>query len=529
MRGSAPTSSTKHHGSMLGVDIGSTSLKAVAFDRSGALLASGSRPTERFHPDEAHPDWTVWDPAQIWNGASESIREALARLEDPAAVAAVAVTGMGMDGLPVDADGTWLYPFISWLCPRTEPQREWWDANIGAPKTFSIGGNTLWRYSTALRLLWMAEHEPGILSRTRKWLLIEDFVNFMLCGALATDYSMASCTLLFDQKTRGWSREMLRLSGIDGRLLCDPRPSGTLLGKVTRGAAQATGLREGTPVVLGGHDYLCGALPVGAFEPGVLLDVSGTWEVVQATLPRPVLTPQLQRIGATVECHVAKDRYSAMGAAVSADMLEWYRKEYGFEAKARAAERGCADWDTLMEEAAASPAGSHGVLFLPHMAGSGCPQVDTRSLGGFVGLGSTTTRGDILRALIEGLDYQLLDIIREMQAAVGFEAEKLVVVGGAARNPFWMQNKADVIGKRIEVPEVEDATPLGAAMLAGIGVGIYRDERDAYECVRRDGPVYEPDPRATERYATWFQTYKMIYPALKPVSHAISDTMRAGA
>ena len=513
---------------LVGIDLGSTSLKAVAFDRSGTILASGSRPTERFHPDKAHPDWTVWDPAQIWSGISASIKETTCALADPSAVAAVAVTGMGMDGVPVDADGRWLYPFISWLCPRTEPQRRWWDERIGAAKTFSVGGNTLWRYSTALRLLWMAEHEPGIMARTRKWLLIEDFVNFMLCGEMATDYSMASCTLLFDQKARTWSREILGLSGIDGGLLCEPRPSGTVLGKVTREAAAATGLREGTPVVLGGHDYLCGALPVGAFEPGVLLDVSGTWEVVQATLPTAVLTPELQKIGATVECHVARNQYSAMGAAVSADMLEWYRKEYGFEARAKAVERGCADWDTLMEEAAASPPGSRGVIFLPHMAGSGCPDVDTRSLGGFVGLGSTSSRGDILRALIEGLDFQLLDIIQRMQAAVGFEAEKLVVVGGAARNPFWMQNKADVIGKRIEVPEVEDATPLGAAMLAGIGVGIYKDDREAFASVRRDGPVYTPDPRCTERYAKAFQRYKMVYPALAPVNHAISDALAAG-
>ncbi len=513
---------------LVGIDLGSTSLKCVIYDTRGAVLAGASRPTERVHPDAAHPDWTVWDPAQVWGGAAAAVKESLGRMGRPERVAAVAVTGMGMDGVPVDQDGAWLYPFISWLCPRTEPQRAWWEKNIGAEKTFSIGGNVLWGFNTTLRLLWMAEHEPAILRRTHKWLLIEDFVNFMLCGRLATDYSMASCTLLFDQRARCWSREMLDLAGIDGRLLCDPAPSGTLLGRVNRRASEATGLPEGTPVVLGGHDYLCGALPVGAFEPGVLLDVSGTWEVVQATLPRPVLTPELQRIGATVECHVARDRYSAMGAAVSADMLEWYRKEYGFEAKARAVARGCADWDTLMEEAAASPPGSHGVLFLPHMAGSGCPVVDTRSLGGFVGLGSTTTRGDVLRALIEGLDYQLLDIIRQMQAAVGFEAQKLVVVGGAARNPFWMQNKADVIGMRIEVPEVEDATPLGAAMLAGIGVGIYEDERDAYRCVRRDGPVYLPDPRVTERYARSFERYKMVYPALAPVSHAISEALQAG-
>ncbi|MGA2479506.1 MAG: FGGY family carbohydrate kinase [Spirochaetia bacterium] len=510
---------------LVGIDLGSTSLKAVIYDRAGGVVSSASRPTERFHPDTAHSDWTVWDPAQIWNGTAAALKEAVGKLHDPRAIAGVAVTGMGMDGVPVDKKGAWLYPFISWLCPRTEPQLQWWEKHIGAEKNFAIGGNTVWRYSTALRLLWMAEHEPEILKRTKKWLLIEDFLNFMLCGAEATDYSMASCTLLFDQKTRAWSKEILGLSGIDGRLLCDPKPSASVLGEVNRAAAEATGLPVGTPVVLGGHDYLCGALPVGALSPGVMLDVSGTWEVVQATLPGAVLTPELQRIGVTVECHVARDMYSALGAAVSAEMLEWYRREYGFEAKAKAVQRGCADWETLMEEAAASPPGSNGVLFLPHMSGSGCPIVDSRSRGGFVGLGSTSSRGDMLRALIEGLDYQLLDIVGQMQQNIGFSLERVVVVGGVARNAFWMQNKADMLGRPIEVPEVEDATPLGAAMLAGIGVGVYKDEKDAFECVRKDCARYEPNLEVTKKYASWFRLYKSVYPALKALNHAITDKL----
>ncbi len=509
---------------LAGIDLGSTSLKCVVYDLSGNVLASGSRPTERFHPHPAHPEWTEWDPAQIWGGTAAAVRDALAKV-DPARIAAVAVTGMGMDGVPVDESGKWLYPFISWLCPRTEPQRLWWEKNIGTGKTFSIGGNNLWAFSTALRLLWMAEHEPDILRRTRKWLLIEDFLNFMLCGRQATDYSMASCTLLFDQKARRWSKEMLGLSGIDGSLLCDPAPSGTVLGEVTRAAAEATGLGEGTPVVLGGHDYLCGALPVGALSPGVFLDVSGTWEVVQATTEKPVLTPELQSIGATVECHVARDQYSVMGAAVSAEMLEWYRREFGAEARAKAAARGCVDWETLMEEAAASPIGSHGVMFLPHMGGAGCPVVDSRSRGGFTGLGTTATRGDMLRAVIEGLDYQLLDIIQEMKKNLGFDMRTLVVAGGAVRNEFWMQNKADMTGQPIEMPEVEDASPLGAAMLAGIGVGIYRNEKDAYDHVRKPGRTYQPDLRVTAQYAEWFSLYKSLYPALKPVSHAVSEKL----
>ena len=263
----------------------------------------------------------------------------------------------------------------------------------------------------------MAEHEPEILKRTHKWLLIEDFVNYMLCGVAATDYTMASCTLLFDQRKLDWSDEMLALSGIDRRLLCDAFPSGTVLGGVTPAAAAATGLAAGTPVVLGGHDYLCGALPVGAIKPGVILDVSGTWEIVLASIPAPVLTPAAQRTGVTVEAHVARDLYAVWGGAVSSDMLEWYRKEYGFEAKHQAEQCGGVDWDFLMADAARSPVGARGAMFLPHMSGAGCPVVDSRSLAGFVGLSNFVTKGDMLRAIIEGLDYQFLDIVKTMQMA----------------------------------------------------------------------------------------------------------------
>jgi xylulokinase len=511
---------------LAGIDLGSTSLKCVIYDLAGNVVASGARPTEKYHPYPDHPEWTVWQPEQIWGGTAAAMKEAISRLDDPRQVKAVAVTGMGMDGVPVDKQGRCLYPFISWHDPRTEPQHRWWESHIGAERTFHTGGNTLWRFSTALRLLWMAEHEPAILARTDKWLLIEDFLNFMLCGRLATDYSMASCTLLFDQRKRDWCDEILSEACIDRRLLCDAYPSGTLLGAVTAGAAEATGLAVGTPVVLGGHDYLCGALPVGAFTPGVVLDVTGTWEIVLTAIPTPVLTPEVQRLGVTVETHVARDTYAVWGGAVASDMLEWHRKEYGFEAQQRAEKEGGSDWDYLMEEASAAPAGARGVMFLPHMSAAGCPVVDARSLGAFVGLSNFVQRGDMLRAIIEGLDYQVLDIVTELKTGLGIQADRLVVVGGARRNSFWMQNKADVTGLPIDVPEVEEATPLGAAILAGIGVGLYRDEQEAFERVYKPGKTYLPDPGLASRYAEWFRIYKQLYPALKPVNHLLFEQFR---
>ncbi|HEX9118551.1 MAG TPA: FGGY-family carbohydrate kinase, partial [Anaerolineae bacterium] len=260
--------------------------------------------------------------------------------------------------------------------------------------------------------------------------------------------------------------------------------------------------------------------PVGAIRPGAILDVSGTWEVVLAATEEPLLSPELGRAGMTVEAHVATDLYALWGGAVSADMLEWYRREYGGEARLQAETGGGTDWDYLMAEAAAAPPGSHGVTFLPHMSGGGCPVDDTRSLGAFVGLSGFAGKGDLLRAIVEGLDYQFLHITEAMQAN-GVAFDRLIAVGGAVRNKFWMQNKADIAGRCIETPEVEDATPLGAAMLAGIGVGIYRDAADACAHVFRPGPVYEPDLALTARYADLFEIYKQVYPALAPVSHQL--------
>jgi xylulokinase len=503
---------------VMGIDLGSTSLKAVIYDLSGLRVAYGSRPTQRFHPSAEHPEWTVWQPEQIWNDTAAAAREAVAQIDDPRRIRAVAVTGMGMDGLPVAADGKWLYPLISWLDPRTAPQLQWWREHVGMERTFVIAGNPVWPINSALRMLWMFEHEPAIMQQADKWLLIEDFLNFMLCGRQVTDPSMASCTLLFDQRARGWSADLLQAAGIPRRLLCEVLPSGTLIGEVQASASQATHLPEGTPVVLGGHDHLCGALPVGAFRPGVVLDVTGTWESVLTTLSDPLLDPKLQTSGMTVQAHVARDRHAVWGGNPCADMLEWFRRECLAESAS-----GEDAWEDLIRQLSASPPGARRVLFLPHMSGAGCPVVDAQSMGAFVGLSNRAAAADLLRAVIEGLDLQFLDIVTTMESVLGKPLERLVAVGGGTRNRFWMQNKADMAGRALEVPDIAEATPLGAAILAGIGVGLFRDEQDAFERVYRPGARYEPDSRHTQRYAELFEVYRDVYPALSPVHRRIAD------
>ena len=497
---------------LLGIDVGSTNLKAVLFGTDGRVVAKHDVATVCDHPDPAHPEWAVWQPEQIWSGIARSVR-AVTSAVDGGKILGVAVTGMGMDGLPVDRAGKWLYPFVSWHCPRTAPQQAWWLEHIGADEQFARGGDQIWTFNTALRLRWMREHEPAILDKTHKWLLIEDFVNFMLCGELATDYSMASTTLLFDQRTRTWNDDFLRRSGIDRTLLCDPLPAGTMIGRVHQAAAESTGLKPGTPVVLGGHDYCCGCLPTGAFEPGVLLDVLGTWEMVVSALDQPVLTPVVQRMGVLVDSHVARDRYAVMGATVAADMLEWFKREIGLPASAsnKEADTSDSEWARLIELASQAPIGSHGVFFLPHMSGSFCPVLDPSATGAFTGLRNIAGRGDLFRAVIEGLNYQFLDIIRAFGQGLGVHSDKIVVIGGPTKNRLWMQNKADVTGIVVEVPDVEEAVPLGAAILAGIGTGAYHDEADAFSQVYRPGTSYRPDPEAHALYQELHARYGAIF------------------
>ena len=494
----------------LGIDLGSTSLKAIVYDRDGNLIARGSRPTLKFHPT---PKATIWSPDQIWNDTVAACRDAIAPISNPKTIKGVAVTGMGMDGVPMDEHGNWLYPFISWHDMRTQPQFDWWIKNIGVDKSFSIGGNPVWLINSALRMLWIQEHEPEIFAKTFKWLLIEDFLNFKLTGRYVSDYSMASCTMLFDQQARNWSDEMCSLSGLPKRILPDVYPSSTLLGEITQVAAEQTGLSPGTPIYLGGHDHLVSAIPSGAFRAGAVMNITGTWETVNMITSEPTTNPALGHSGITLQSHAVKDKYSLWGGNPAGAAFDWFRLEVAANTP----------WETLIEEAQSSKPGARGVLFLPHLTASSCPVVDPKALGAFVGLSGLTKQGDLVRAVIEGLDYQFLDTVRTMEELTGTQAMEFIGVGGVIRNTFWMQNKADMVGRPYCVPEVEEATVLGAAILAGIGAGAYRDEEDAFTQVCHSKIEYEPDLKLTAFYAERFEIYRELFRTVSPIHHRLGD------
>lgn len=513
---------------LLGIDIGSTSMKAVVYDIQGNMVSHASRPQVSVANNVEHPNWQVYLPENIWDGIADAIHEAVAQLDSQAHIRAAAVTGLGADAVPLDEHGAPLYPFINWLCTRTTPQFEWWVQNVGLDKTFEISGWQPFVWSTVLRFMWLQEHEPELARRTHKWLVVEDFVNYQLTGKYSTDYTDASPTLLLDQRTLTWSDELLGLAGIDRSVLPTPQPSGSFIGEITEQAARRTGLPLGTPIFQGGHDYLVGALAAGAISPGVFLDVTGTWELVITPTVGTTITPGLRERGLTLEAHAAPGIYCLWGGGTAASMLEWYKDQIGLGAGRDTAEAQANSWTRLMDEARASSPGANGIFFLPHFNGTACPDLDPRSLGAFLGLNDTTRRSDLVRAMIEGLDYGFLNMLQAVEGGAGQTADKIIAIGGAIRNEFWMQNKADVSGRPIHVPEIEEATALGAALLAGTGVGLYRDLEDAARRIHKPGRVFEPNPKLTPLYAEFFDIYRDIYQSLRGLNARIYDRFRAG-
>ncbi len=511
---------------LLGIDVGSTSMKALVYDTDGHVLSHASRPQVSLANDPAHPNWQVYLPENIWDGIASAIHDAVSQLDSSARIRAAAVTGLGADAVPLDASGEPVYPFINWLCTRTTPQFDWWLANVGLEKTFDIAGWQPFVWSTVLRFMWLKENEPEVYRKTHKWLIVEDFVNYQLTGKYSTDYTDASPTLLFDQHKLTWSDELLSVAGIDKELLPVPQPSGSFIGEVTPEAAARTGLAPGTPIFQGGHDYLIGALAAGIIKPGVILDVTGTWELVLTPTDTPQWKQSTREIGLTLEAHSYPGTYCMWGGGTAASMLEWYKDEIGVDSRQFVGEDQGSVWNQLISEARTSAPGAGGVFFLPHFNGTTCPNLDPRSLGAFIGLGDTTKRADLVRAVIEGLDYGFVDMLKSVEQGVGQPADRVIAIGGAVRNEFWMQNKADMSGIPVETPEVTEATALGAAMLAGTGIGVYRNLEEAVKRVCKPGKVFEPDQKLNSFYLELMEIYHEIYPALQQVNRRIYDRFK---
>jgi xylulokinase len=480
---------------VVGLDVGTTGVKALAVSPDGDVLATA---THGYALSTPRPGWAEQDPDD-WLRAA---RSALAEVSDGRHVAGIGLSGQ-MHGLVVlDAAGSVIRPAILWNDQRTAAECAEIEERIGLDRLIELTGNRALPGFTAPKLLWLRRHEPDAYARIARVMLPKDYVRLRLTGEWAIDASDASGTLLLDVARRDWSTEVLDALEIPRTWLPPVLESPAVAGHVTEGPSDTVSL--GTTVAAGGGDQPAAAVGVGAIRPGTLSVVLGTSGVVLAPLPAYAHDAEA-RVHAF--CHARPETWQAMGVMLSAaGSLQWLHDTIAKDAP----------FDVLVAEAEPWAPGAEGLLFLPYLAGERTPHADPDARGAFVGLELRHDRGALVRAVLEGVAFGLADSL-DLLRALGVEAATARASGGGARSHLWLRIVASALGVPLELTESEEGSAFGAALLGGVAGGVFADVDDAVDrCVRVTGTI-EPDPAWRESYGDAHQRYRALYPALRAV------------
>jgi len=491
---------------VVGIDASTTATKVVLIDESGAVAGVGA---SEYGFEVPQPGWTEQDPALWWDGAVASIRSVLAstgvRGDD---VVAVGLTGQ-MHGLVLlDAADTVLRPAILWNDQRTAHACDEIRDAIGQERLIAITGNDALTGFTAPKLVWVRDHEPDTWSRVAHVLLPKDYVRLRLTGDHAMDKADGAGTILFDLAARDWSPDVVAALRIDPEWLPPTFEGPVVTGAISSEAAEATGLRAGTPVVAGGGDQAANAVGTGAVDSGVVALSLGTSGVTFAATREPLIEPA-GRVHAF--CHALPGRWHMMSVMLSAaGSLRWFR-----DALAPGVEFGA-----LSDEAGGVAPGADGLLFLPYLSGERSPHPDPLARGAFVGLTVGHERRHLTRAVMEGVAFGLKDGLDLMVDAGVPAPMQIRASGGGTASPAWRQILADVLGAEIATVRTTEGAAYGAGMLAAVGAGWFGDVESIAAAWVETTPVASPGPDQA-RYAGLHAEYRNLYPALAPTFHAL--------
>ena len=470
---------------LVGIDVGTTGVKAVAISPEGDVLGKAERGYELSTP---RPGWAEQEPDDWWR-ATLAAMNAL-EVEEPA--------GIGLSGqmhglVALDDQDRVLRPAILWNDQRTAAECQEIESAVGLDRLIQLTGNRALTGFTAPKLLWLRNHEPDVYGRIAHVLLPKDYVRLQLTGERAIDVADASGTLLFDVARRRWSDDVLDALDVPAEWLPTALESPEVSGRTPHGVA----------VAAGAGDQAAGALGVGVDRPGPLSVVLGTSGVVFAALPSFRADPEA-RVHAF--CHAVPDRWHAMGVMLAAaGSLAWLRDAIVGES-----------YEELVRAARAWAPGTEGLLFAPYLAGERTPHADPNARGAFVGLSLRHDHGALVRAVLEGVAYGLRDSL-ELLRALGVEPESARVSGGGARSDLWLRIVASTLNLPLERTAVEEGAAYGAALLGGVAGGVFANAEDAVaRCVRVRETV-EPDPAWVEAYDEGYGRYRLLYPALRPL------------
>ena len=471
---------------LVGLDVGTTGVKALRISSEGEVLARAEEPYPLATPE---PGWAEHDPENWWRASEAALAE----------VGGDGVAGIGLSGqmhglVALDDADLVLRPAILWNDQRTGEECAEIEDRFGLRELVRLTGNRALPGFTAPKLLWLRKHEPDVYARIARILLPKDYVRLRLTGEHATDVADASGTLLFDVAARGWSDEVMDGLEIPREWVPTALESPAVSGQTS----------DGVPVAAGGGDQAAGALGVGVEAPGPLSVVLGTSGVVFAALPGFAADPD-GRVHAF--CHAVPGGWHAMGVMLSAaGSLGWLR---GVVAPGEPPEK-------VVAEAEPWPPGVEGLTFLPYLVGERTPHVDPNARAAFAGLSLRHDRGALVRAVLEGVAFGLRDSL-ELLRSLGVEPVTARVSGGGARSDLWLRIVASVLELPLERTAAEEGAAYGAALLGGVAAGVFADVHEAVAATVRVQDTVEPEPEWVRPYAEGYRRFRSLYPALRPL------------
>ena len=493
---------------LLGIDAGTSSVKAVLLDLRGNLCAVCQAEYPLHH---IRPAWVEQDPEDWWRATCQAVREALSKVpHGPERVLGLAVSSQAPTLLALDRSGRPLRPAMIWMDRRAEAEAVSLADQLGAAEIHRITGNRPDAFYVAARLLWLRNHEPEILKQTWKFAQVNGYINYRLTGRLTVDPSHAVLMQMCNYATGQWSEALCSACGVDPAQFPEVMQATCVQGEVTADAAAASGLRPGTPVMAGTVDSPSAALEAGVTAPGIAVEMTGTSTVVIIPNDRGLTEPALIAMP-----HALPGIHLLLGAMVSSGgSLRWFRDQFGHAEVQAATQQGGDAFDLLTRQAAQAPPGSDGAIFLPYMMGERSPLWHTNARGVFFGLSLATTKAAMVRSILEGAAFALRHNV-EVASLAGAEVREMRSVGGCSRSDLWDQIKADVLGLPVLLPHTSVGSPYGCAIIAGIGAGVFPDVgKSLAEMVHLDRR-FEPDPANHEKYSQIYRVFRNIYDHLR--------------
>lgn len=482
---------------LLGIDIGTTNVKAVLTTPEGWIIAQAQTDYPTFHPK---PGWAEQDPSDWWRSTVSVTREVMAGAPArPDQIVGIGVSGQGCAVTLIDNAGEVVRPAIIWMDARSEAQCEYMRHCCQA-EILEHNGKQPAPYNADPVLMWLQRHEPDSIAAAQTSVTTTGYINFRLTGALVENQSDASILFAFDLASGTWSRELIDAFGLPHKLYPEVAHSNEIIGRLTNAAASDLGLNPGVPVVAGGEDTSSAGLAIGVTEPGQALLSLGTAGTIYIVEDKPIVHPQLLAF-----LHVLPSQTLLGGsiAAVGAG-LNWIRKLFGAEF----------DYLQLSEMARQSPPGAGGVIFLPYLSGELQPINDGNARGVFFGVSMSTTPSHMVRAVMEGAAFAIAHNI-DIACEAGSTIRELRAVGGPTQSDLWCRIISNVTGHPLAVLADNAGAPLGNALLAAAGVGLIDDPAATARKVGRITGQYEPNPKFKDRYAEMFTIYRQLYPQLK--------------